>query len=244
MIKIIADYHTHTIYSHGKGTIMDNAIAARDKGLKEIAISDHGFRHFAFGVKKRDLEKIRKEIDGINERLTDIKVLLGMECNIISRDGMIDMDASLLKYLDILALGFHMLVKPLSIADYYYIYGKHYMTKLNKKAAHDTIQSNTDMMIKAINNYKIDFITHPGARIPVDIVRLAGEAAKRGTALEINAKNNVMSVEEIKEAAKQGAKFIISSDAHTPQDVGNFENALRLVEAANLTKEQIINAVE
>ncbi|WDC83585.1 PHP domain-containing protein [Caloramator sp. mosi_1] len=45
MIKIIGDYHTHTIYSHGKGTIEDNVKAAINKGLKEIVISDHGPGH-------------------------------------------------------------------------------------------------------------------------------------------------------------------------------------------------------
>jgi putative hydrolase len=41
--RITADYHTHTRYSHGKGTIEDNVRVARDMGLKSIAIADHGF---------------------------------------------------------------------------------------------------------------------------------------------------------------------------------------------------------
>ena len=40
--KMTFDYHTHTIFSHGKGTIADNVEAARSKGLKGIAITDHG----------------------------------------------------------------------------------------------------------------------------------------------------------------------------------------------------------
>ena len=63
MIKLVADYHTHTLYSHGKGTIIDNVLAAREKGLKAIAITDHGFNHLTFGVKKRKLKKMRQEID-------------------------------------------------------------------------------------------------------------------------------------------------------------------------------------
>lgn len=242
MIKIIADYHTHTIYSHGKGTILDNVSEARYKGLKEIAITDHGFKHFAFGVKRRKLEKMRQEIDDINKRFEDIKVLLGIECNIISKDGAIDIDDASLKYLDILALGYHMMVIPDGVIDYHHIYVKNYLYRLKKVKNYRIIQDNTDTMIKAINNYKIDFITHPGARIPMDINKLAIGASKVGTALEINANSNVMTVEEIKNAASSGVKFVINSDAHTPTDVGNFKSGPNLAKEAGLTKEQILNA--
>ena len=40
---MIADYHTHTVYSHGTGSVLENALIAKEKGLKEIAITDHGF---------------------------------------------------------------------------------------------------------------------------------------------------------------------------------------------------------
>lgn len=243
MIKLIADYHTHTTYSHGKGSILDNVLVARRKGLKEIAITDHGFRHFAFGVKPKNLEKMRWEIDDINNKYDDIKVLLGLECNIISKDGKVDIDDNTMKYLDILILGYHMMVLPKSISDYLHIYGKNYIFRFNKTMVNKIIQYNTDAMINAIKNYRIDFITHPGARIPMDTKRLASEAAKVGTALEINAKSNIMSVEYIRTAAELGAKFVINSDAHTPEDVGNFRNAIVLAEKAGLNDSQILNAV-
>lgn len=244
MIRLIADYHTHTIYSHGKGTILDNVLAAREKGLKEIAITDHGFRHFAFGVKQGDLPKMREEIDSINQKYDDIKVLLGLECNIISKDGEVDINDRAMKYLDILALGYHMMVLPQSVSNFLHIYGKNYISRFNRTMANKIIQQNTDAMIRAINNYKIDFITHPGARIPMNTGRLAAEAAKVGTALEINSKSNIMSVEYIKAAASSGVKFVINSDAHTPKDVGNYRNAIELAEEAGLTNEQILNAAK
>ena len=46
------DYHTHTIYSHGKGTIEENVVRALKSGLKEIAITDHGFRHMTYNVRR------------------------------------------------------------------------------------------------------------------------------------------------------------------------------------------------
>ena len=52
---LTADYHTHTPYSHGKNTVLENAVAAKAKGLKEIAITDHGFNHILFGLKRKKL---------------------------------------------------------------------------------------------------------------------------------------------------------------------------------------------
>lgn len=49
---LTADYHTHTPYSHGKGTVEENAARAKELGLKQIGITDHGFSHLAFGLKR------------------------------------------------------------------------------------------------------------------------------------------------------------------------------------------------
>ena len=44
---LTADYHTHTPYSHGKNTVEENVARAKEIGLKQIAITDHGFSHVA-----------------------------------------------------------------------------------------------------------------------------------------------------------------------------------------------------
>lgn len=244
MIKLFADYHTHTIYSHGTGTILDNVMAARKKGLKEIAITDHGLRHFTYGVKREKLKRMREEVDSINERFQDFKVLLGMECNIISRDGTIDIDDEIMAYMDMVLLGYHMLVRLKGISSYFHIYGKNYVSRISKALEEEIRQQNTDIMIKAITKNKIDIITHPGARISMDTGRLAEAAVKVNTALEINSKSNIMTVDYLKAAANHGVKFVINSDAHKPEDVGNFGNAIELAELAGLTSDNIINAVK
>ena len=76
-MKLTSDYHTHTPYSHGKNTVLENAKAAKAKNLKEIGITDHGFNHLLFGLKRKNLPDLRAEIDEA-ERLTGVKVLLGM----------------------------------------------------------------------------------------------------------------------------------------------------------------------
>lgn len=244
MIILYADYHTHTIYSHGKGTIMDNVMAARRKGLKEIAITDHGIRHFAYGVRKKSIVKMRQEIDRINEHCEGIKVLLGMECNVISTEGDIDMEDDIRKYLDILLVGFHMMVLPKSLKDFWNIYGLNYLDKFFSYNTEKVKEKNTIAIIKAIEKHKIDIITHPGARIPIDISYVAQAAAKAGTALEINSHSSAMTAAHVKAAAKYGVKFVINSDAHRPDDVGNLDNGLKIALDAGLSSSQIINAVK
>ncbi len=244
MLKLYADYHTHTIYSHGTGSIMDNVRAAKSKGLTEIAVTDHGIRHFAYGVKLRDIAAMRDETDRINDREEGIKVLLGMECNIISTEGDIDMNDQVRKYLDILLVGFHMMVLPKSTKDAINIYGRNLSSKIFHFDMEGIKEANTESMIKAIKKHKIDIITHPGTRVPLDTTLVAREAAKAGTVLEINSHNSFMRATHVIEAAKEGVRFAINSDAHNPGDVGNLRNGLIIAEEAGLTAEQVINAVK
>lgn len=244
MIRLYADYHTHTIYSHGKGTIMDNVMAARKKGLTEIAITDHGIRHFAFGVKPKDIKKMRREVDSINENTDGIRVLLGMECNIVSTAGDVDITDEIRRHLDILLVGYHMMVLPKTMKDFFNIYGKNYCSRIFPAHAEGIREINTESMVKALNRYKIDIITHPGARIAMDTTAIARAAAKTGTAMEINAHSSFMTAEHVRAAAAEGVKFVINSDAHTPSDVGNLDKGLKIAMEAGLESHQIINAVK
>ena len=74
MYRIVADYHTHTIYSHGKGTILENVEAARKKGLEKIAIADHGFNHLRIGMEISDVDEIRKKLTKL------MKFFLKLKC--------------------------------------------------------------------------------------------------------------------------------------------------------------------
>lgn len=90
-MKIIADYHTHTIFSNGKngkrkhaiGTIEENVQEAIKKGLKTIGISDHGYRHLLYGLDRDSIFRMREEVDRLNEKYKEIEILLGIECNIL-----------------------------------------------------------------------------------------------------------------------------------------------------------------
>lgn len=241
-MRITGDYHTHTIFSHGKGTIRENVESAIKKGLKEIAICDHGPKHAGFGVKRKNFQVMRNEIDALNKEYKDIKILLGVEANIIGYDGEIDVNDEIIKLLDILLVGFHFGAVPKSLGDAYKMFVLNYLGRYSKGAAMKARELNTQAVINAINRYDIDLITHPGAKVDIDTRELARAAFKRSTALEINASHGFLTVEYIKIAAQEGVKFMINSDAHTPENVGNVEKGIKRALEANLSIDRIINA--
>lgn len=241
-MKVFADYHTHTIYSHGKGTIRENVEAAIKCGLREIAISDHGPGHMGFGVNKKNLYKMKNEIEILKKEYNDIKIIMGLEANIISYDGDIDVDDEILDIIDILLVGFHFGARPISIKDAYNMFGLNYIGKFNNKVHERVRYLNTKALINAINRYDIFLITHPGDKVSIDTRELAKVASRENTALEINSSHGFLSTEYIKIALEEKAKFIISSDAHKPDDIGNFANALERVREVGLSTDMILNA--
>lgn len=244
-MNLYGDYHTHTVYSHGTGSIRDNVNWALTRGLKEIAICDHGPGHFLYGIKKDRLPIMRREIDSLNKEYNKkgIKILLGVETNLIGIDGTIDMDEELIKLTDILLLGYHYGAMPKSFLDGIDLYAKNFISKIIPWRREKTIQRNTDALIRAINRYPINFITHPGSKAKVDIRRLAREAGKLGTALEINAKHSELSLESIKIALEEDVEFIINSDAHRPEDVGVVEESFKRAKLAGVPLDRIKNII-
>lgn len=251
MIKVLGDYHTHTIYSsgfkkigtHATGTIRDNAEVALKKGLKEIVISEHGPGHYIYGVKKRDIPIMREEINRLNEEFQPkgLKILLGVEANLTGMDGTLDVDDKFLKDIDFLTIGYHYGVTPKSFGDGMYLYVYNLLSKLTGIGKEKIIDLNTKAYIKALGKYPIDMISHPGTKVGVNIVELAREAYKYGTALEISAKHSELSVESIKLLLNENVIYLINSDAHCPEDVGNIQNGINKAKEAKLPFARIKN---
>lgn len=251
MIKLMADYHTHTIYSsairpsrrHAKGTIRENAEAALAKGLKEIAITEHGPSHYLYGVRKKNIKIMRDEIDLLNQEFgpKGLKILLGVESNIIGLDGRLDIDDDILKHTDILLMGYHYGAMPKGIVDGMGLYILNPISKVIDLGKEKAKELNTRAYINALNKYPVDLITHPGSKAVVDIIEVAREAYKFGTALEISSKHSELSVESIKLLLNEDVIYMVNSDAHRPEDVGNVENGINKAKEAGLPLERIKN---
>lgn len=232
-MKISGDYHTHSKYSkwrHGKNTIAQMVEAGKEKGLTQMAITDHGPGHIAFGIRKKNIDKARNEVDQINDSKVLDKVYLGLEANLVGADGKIDLSSDDIKKLDVLVVGFHRgtlnnIIKPLGIFPH------------TKKQ----IERQTNAYISMLNRYDVDFISHLGEYIKVDFKRVAEECAKTGTYLEINNRHYEWSDENMRDILSTGVRFVVSSDAHKTSRVAEVSNALEVIKKFNIPAERVAN---
>lgn len=226
MTKMVVDTHIHTISSgHAYSTLAENCSEAAKKGMRLIAITDHGpampggphiyhignqkvFPNFIYGV----------------------EVLKGVEANILDYDGKIDIGEKTLKKLDIVIASLHdPCIKP------------------------GTIKENTMALIGAMKNKYVDIIAHPGNPIfPIDIDEIIKAAKEYNVLIEINnsslgtsragSEENCKKIAEA--AALSGNMIAIGSDAHIAFAIGEFDKALGLIKGAGIKDENIINTHE
>ena len=240
-MKLTADYHTHTPYSHGKNTVLENTRAAKNKNLEQIGITDHGFNHLLFGLKRKNLSDLRAEIEEA-EKLTGVKVLMGMESNLISVAGDTDMKYDDLKYFDLYLCGIHEVLRYKSLSDMKNIMLKNYMAyKFGKKPSQNVIDTTTKAYINAVKNNPIDILTHINYKCYCNLEEVAKCCADYGTYIEINTKKRHVSAEELNLMASTGVRFVIDSDAHSDDRVGDTKIAEELLAAADISLEQIDN---
>ncbi|MFP4662562.1 MAG: phosphatase [Halanaerobiales bacterium] len=225
-MKLEADLHMHTIASgHAYSTITEMALAAAGKGLKIIAMTDHGPllpggpHEYHFG-----------NIKVLPEYIHGVRVLKGVESNIIN-DGSLDLDEERLDMLDFVAAGIH------------------YDAGYNNR----TMEEHTTATITAIKNPRVRMITHPAnLYYPVDLQAVVKAAAENNVILEVNASSFdthrygkrgslEKTVEMCKLAREYKVPLSLNSDAHYYVDVGNIEPLTQVIKEADLKEKDVIN---
>lgn len=229
--KVIYDYHTHTVFSHGKGTIEDNAAVARARGLSGIAITDHGPGHLLYGMDPKRISEMRRIVEEENRKDPGLTVYLSVEANICEKGNCVDISPELAGQFDFLIAGYH--------------YGvRHGFCLGNFLGNKRLLVKNTEMTVRAVYENDIRILTHPGDKGAFDIAEIAKACAARGTLMEISAHHDHLTVEEIRISAKTDAKFVVSSDAHRPERVGDVSQAVERAMSAGLCMERIVNIAE
>lgn len=236
------DFHTHTKYSHGKGTVLDNAISAAQKGVVGIGITDHGFSHPAFGMRRRKLADMRNDCDNAQKQ-TGVKVLLGIESNILGLSGKTDVKEKDYEKLDLFLAGVHRFVTYDKIKDYFRLFGGNFINaSLKTKPSQSLIKYTTACYINTIKNNPIDILTHLNFLCFADSLEVAKCLSDYGTYLEINTKKVHLSDEEWQNIVdKTSVNFVVDSDAHSPDRIGDTAIYEELIQRVNIPESRIHN---
>src|SRR5580698_2745914 len=130
------DVHMHTVETDGKNTIEEMAEAAKARGYKYMAITDHSKNlAFANGLDdKRAVEHIQR-IRNANEKIDGLTIFAGIEVDILP-DGDLDLSDEVLAQMDVVIASVH--------------------TVFN--------QDQTERLLKAVSNPNTSILGHPTGR--------------------------------------------------------------------------------
>ncbi|MDD2619122.1 MAG: PHP domain-containing protein [Syntrophomonadaceae bacterium] len=242
-MKYYGDYHTHSRHSDGRQSIEQIIAAAERKGLQEVAVTDHGPMAAVIGVKNAaEYEHIKCEVKQVDISDSIPHVLMGAEANIRDRKGTLDIEPEVITKLDILIAGMHPYTMPTSLADGWELFARNSLRHLGKGQRAKAKNANTKAVVEAVNNNpEIDILSHPGLFFTIDVNEVARACIKNKVLFEINCGHEQPEISDIMKADKQGTQFIINSDAHFPDSVGNLDYGSRVLEKLEIEPERVAN---
>jgi len=223
-MEIVADLHVHTIASgHGYSTILENVQVAKRKGLLALGIADHtpsmpgGPSPLYFEARGH----FPREVLGV-------RLYFGAEVDIVDKEGHLDLPERILRRLDFVIVSLHPQVFQ-----------------------GGSREVNTRALLRALEHPLVDIVAHPGnPRYPLDYAEVVTRAVQLDKVIEIN--NSSFSVSRrgseencrliAQEVKSRGGWVVVSSDAHFCEEVGEFDEALRLLEDVGFPTERIVNA--
>lgn len=224
--EIKGDLQTQTDWTDGANSIEEMAQAARKEGLEYICITDHT-KALAMtgGNDEKRLLKQMAEIDKIQKKFSDFKILKGAEVDIL-KDGSLDIDDEVLAKLDVVGASVHS-----------------YFNMTEKEM--------TARIIRAMANPNVDIIFHPTGRIiqrrepyKVDMAKLIETAKQTKTVLEANASPERLDLKDeyIRQAITAGVKISIDSDAHSIYHFKFLEYGIGQARRGWAEKKDVVNA--
>jgi putative hydrolase len=239
--QLLSDLHTHTVYSHGKGHVEDNIRAAIDLGIRTIGITDHGPGHIGFGVPRKKLAEQKAEIRELRRKYPDIEILFGVEANIIDSAAGLDIKPQEFPYFDFVCAGWHYGALDGLSRQWISSAFTNLTHSKAEQASPRQIRRNTEVIVYALEHYDINFLTHPGDKAPVDLLEVAAVCARTGTLIEINTSHMSLTADDLRTMTLADVRFIVNSDAHTPDRIGDFLPALALIAEAGIDMERVVN---
>ncbi|HEY3393505.1 MAG TPA: PHP domain-containing protein, partial [Lacipirellulaceae bacterium] len=219
------DLHMHTTASDGKASLREMVVAAKQRGLSYIAITDHSPRvSMARGLNADRLRQQWEEIDRVNREFDDFAVLKGIECDILEKGGM-DLPDDVLAEAD------------------WVIASVHYGQQQSQKQI-------TERILGAMENPHVSILAHPTGRLigrrepyAVDLEQVFAAAARHGKMMEINANPARLDLDDVAVVAakRHGIPIVISSDAHSTSGLDVLRYGVLQARRGGLTAQDVAN---
>lgn len=219
------DLHIHTTASDGNANIKEMALAAKQCGLKYIAITDHSKSlTVAHGLDEKRLQEQIEKIDHLNEELDGITILKSSEVDILE-DGSLDLPDSILSKLDLVVGAVH----------------SKFRLSRNKQ---------TSRILRAMDSKYFTLLAHPSGRLlqvreayAVDMPRIIKTARERGCFLELNGQPQRLDLDDnyCQLAKEQGVLISINSDGHNPNNFDFLRGGINQARRGWLEKDDVLN---
>jgi len=221
------EVHMHTVETDGKCTIDEMAEAAKERGYKYIAITDHSKNlAFANGLDdKRAVQHIAR-IRAANEQIGGITIMAGVEVDILA-DGELDLSDSVLEQMDVVVASVH-------------------------SAFNQEPQQMTDRLLRAISNKNVSILGHPTGRLllrrdayPFDMDAVLKTALQNKVAMELNAYPDRLDLNDVhlRMARERGVKIVINTDAHHTSHFEKIKYGILQARRAWLTPKDVLNTL-
>ena len=221
------DLHAHTKATDGHNTVREMALAARQRGLEYLAITEHSRRvTMAHGLDPQRLARQIDEIERLNAELSGVTLLSGIEVDILE-DGRLDLPDTILSRLDVVVAAVH--------------------SKFDLPRARQTAR-----ILAAMDNPHLSILAHPTGRLiesrppyDVDLLAMVRKARSRGLALELNAHPDRLDLDDVhcRMAKDEGVLIAISSDAHSTDGLDVLRYGVGQARRAWLEKEDVLNTL-
>jgi DNA polymerase (family X) len=217
LADVRGDLHSHSTWSSdGHNSLEEMAIAARARGYRYLAITDHS--HY---LRDGRLEAQWEEIEAINARLKPFRLLRGIEAN-IRADGAVDVPAESLAACDWVMASLH--------------------SAFHRSPTERVLAAMENPHVDCIGHLTGRKLNRRGPA-DVDVERVIEKALETRTFLEINSQPDRLDLRDVhaRAAAEAGVLVVVSTDAHEVPALDWAAIGIAQARRGWLTKEQVLN---
>jgi len=218
--------HCHTHYSDGRQSVAAMVEGARARGWSYLGITDHSqAAYYVGGMTREKILAQHEEIDALNAASNDVRVLKGVEADILA-DGRLDYDDETLGMFDFVVGSVH---SQLSMGE----------------------AAMTERILRALDNPHLTILGHPTGRqllrreaYRVNLDAVIEKAISLGVAIELNCepRRSDLDWRYLRQAVDRGATIEIGPDAHSVAALDNVEVGVGLARKGWLTRADVLNA--